>query len=57
MNLLNRFKLPALAGILLVVGFISSCEQDLTTIGEGVIGGEPFKTRKISYDVFAFNKK
>lgn len=57
MNLLNRFKLPAMAGILLVVGFISSCEQDLTTIGEGVIGGEPFTTDKETYDVFAFNKK
>jgi len=57
MNLLNQFKLPAIAGILLVVGFISSCEQDLTTIGEGVIGGEPFVTNKQTYNVFAFNKK
>lgn len=57
MNLLNQFKLPAIAGILLVVGFMSSCEQDLTTIGEGVIGGEPFATNKQTFDVFAFNKK
>ncbi len=57
MNLLNRFKLPAIAGILLVVGFMSSCEQELTSIGEGVIGGEPFTTNKRVYNVFAFNKK
>ncbi|MFK7813190.1 MAG: DUF4270 family protein [Maribacter sp.] len=57
MNLLNRIKLPAIAGILLVVGFLSSCEQDLTTLGDGVIGGEPFVTDKVVYDVIAFNKK
>ena len=57
MNLLNRFKFSALAGILLVVGFMSSCEQELTTIGEDVIGGEPFVTNKRVYDVFASNKK
>lgn len=57
MNLLNRLKFPAMAGILLVVCLISSCEQELTTIGEGVIGGEPFTTNKQTYNVFAFNKK
>ena len=56
MNFLNRIKFPALAGILLVVALVS-CEQDLTTIGSGVIGGEPFITGKETYDVFAFNKK
>lgn len=56
MNFLNRIKFPALAGILLVVALVS-CEQDLTTIGSGVIGSEPFTTGKVSYDVFAFNKK
>lgn len=57
MNLLNQFKLPAIAGILFVVSFISSCEQDLTTVGEGVIGGEPFVTGKAVYGVQAFNRK
>jgi len=57
MNLLNRLKLPAVMGMLLAVGFISSCEQDLTTIGDGVIGGEPFITNKETFSVFAFNKK
>ncbi len=56
MNFLKRFKLPALAGILFVVALVS-CEQDLTTIGAGVIGGEPFTTDKAVFDVFAFNKK
>ena len=56
MNFLNRIKFPALVGILLVVALFS-CEQDLTTIGSGVVGGEPFITGKQEYDVFAFNKK
>jgi len=57
MNLLKRLRLPAIVGVVLVVGFISSCEQELTTIGDGVIGGEPFTTDKQTYDVFTFNKK
>lgn len=56
MNFLNRFKFSALAGILLVVIFVS-CEDEFTTIGEGVIGGEPFITNKMGFDVIAFNKK
>lgn len=35
---------------------IASCEDELDTIGEGVIGGEPFTTDKVEYDVFAYNK-
>lgn len=49
-------KLPAFAGILFVVAIVS-CEQDLTTIGAGVIGGEPFVSGKVVYDVYAYNKK
>ncbi|MFS4445750.1 DUF4270 family protein [Maribacter sp. 2307UL18-2] len=56
MNFLNRIKFPALAGILLVLAFIS-CEQELTTIGSEVVGSEPFVIGKQEYDVFAFNKK
>lgn len=56
MSFLNKFKFPALAGILLVVALVS-CEQDLTTIGAEVIGGEPFKTDMVVYNVSAFNKK
>ncbi len=56
MGFLNKFKFPALAGILLVVALVS-CEQELTTIGAEVIGGEPFKTDKVVYNVSAVNKK
>ncbi|NAS12598.1 DUF4270 domain-containing protein [Poritiphilus flavus] len=47
--------------LLLLAGFLAilvvSCEEDLTTVGDNVIGGEPFTTGRVSYDVFAFNKK
>jgi hypothetical protein len=56
MNLLKGLKLPAVAGILLVV-VLGSCEEDLTTIGSGVVGGEPFSASRAVYDVFAYNKK
>ncbi len=56
MTFLKRFKFAALAAILLVA-FLFSCSKDLTTIGSGVIGGEPFSTGKATYDVFAYNKK
>ncbi|WP_276168964.1 DUF4270 domain-containing protein [Zobellia alginiliquefaciens] len=56
MIFLNRLKLPALAVIVLVTIF-ASCEEDLTTVGSGVVGGEPFKNNKAVYDVFAYNKK
>ena len=47
-------RFSALVGTLLLV--LSSCEEELGTIGEGVIAGEPFTTGKVEYDVFAFNK-
>jgi hypothetical protein len=56
MDFLKRKNFPVVAGFMIVV-LIFSCEQDLTTIGSGVIGGEPFATGKVEYDVFAFNKK
>ncbi|MBT2160038.1 DUF4270 family protein [Zobellia barbeyronii] len=56
MIFLNRLKLPALAAIALVTIF-ASCEEDLTTVGSGVVGGEPFKNNKAVFDVFAYNKK
>lgn len=45
---------PALAVLL---GIALSCEEELGTLGEGVIGGEPFTTGSVTYDVFSFNKK
>ncbi len=56
MSFFKRFKFPALAGFLLVA-LLLSCEEDFTTIGAEVIGGEPFTTDKAIYDVFAYNKK
>lgn len=47
-------KVSALVGTLLLL--IASCEDELDTIGEGVVAGEPFSTGKVEYDVFAYNK-
>lgn len=47
-------KVSALVGTLFLL--IASCDDELDTIGEGVIAGEPFSTGKVEYDVFAFNK-
>ena len=57
MNFLNRFKFSALAGILLVVAFVS-CEEEFTTIGQGVVGEDTFVTGKTDiFSVTAVNKK
>ncbi|MDX1328528.1 MAG: DUF4270 domain-containing protein, partial [Arenibacter sp.] len=32
-------------------------EEDITTLGSGVVGNEPFTANKAVYDVFAYNKK
>ncbi len=56
---MKLLKSPLLTGVLiclLLLGGIS-CEQDLTTIGDTVVGGEPFTTGRASYEVFAYNKK
>ncbi len=41
------------------LGFLglTGCDEDITTVGESVIGGEPFTTGKATYDVFAYNRK
>lgn len=43
-------------GLVLAMGFFSACENELTTIGAGVTGGQAFGTGKQVYDVFAYNK-
>lgn len=35
----------------------TSCEEEITTIGEGVAPSEPFSTGVVEYDVFAYNKR
>nr|WP_298996664.1 DUF4270 family protein [uncultured Allomuricauda sp.] len=46
---------PLVFTMVLVVTLIS-CEEELRTIGDGVVAGEPFTTGREVYDVFAFNK-
>ena len=36
---------------------MSSCREDEITIGDGVIGGEPFNTDKAVYNVNLVNKR
>ncbi len=55
MRFLSRGIAPAILGTLLLL-VISSCEEDVTTIGNGVIDENPFRSDKAVYDVFAFNK-
>ncbi|UJH66106.1 DUF4270 domain-containing protein [Allomuricauda sp. SCSIO 65647] len=54
MNLKRKATISTLVGIFLMM---MSCEEDLTTLGEGVVGGEPFSTGKVVFDVFAYNKR
>lgn len=53
---MKRFLISAFAGICLVISAVS-CEEETLTIGEGVIGGEPFGTGTAYYDVFAYNRQ
>ncbi len=54
---LNKGWISALAGTFFLWVFLVSCEDDLnTTIGEGVIPGEPFISGRAEYDVFAYNR-
>ncbi|WP_394748372.1 DUF4270 family protein [Spongiimicrobium salis] len=56
MKFFRKSTLPAIAVFLLVTAFFS-CEEELTTIGDGVIGEEPFNTDRESFNVFAYNKR
>ncbi len=56
MNFLKKSVIPTSLGMFLVLGILISCEQDLTTVGSGVVGNEPFTTGQEVYDVFAYNK-
>lgn len=56
MSFLNRLKFPVCAGILFVTALMS-CEQELTTIGDGLVGNVPFNSDVAVFDVFAFNKR
>lgn len=56
MNFLKRSVIPTFLGMFLVLGILVSCEQDITTVGAGVVGNEPFTTGQEVYDVFVYNK-
>lgn len=56
MNLRKGLALSTIVGVLLVATLVS-CEEDITTLGSGVVGSEPFTANKAVYDVFAYNKK
>lgn len=52
----NKNIVSALAGIILLLVCFVSCEEELDTIGDGLIGEEPFNTTSAEFDVFVFNK-
>ena len=56
MKILLKLVFSAIAVLVLMLSAVS-CDEDLTTIGDGLIGDDPFKTSKAVYDVFVFNKK
>ncbi len=56
MNFYKKLAFSAIAGILLMTTFVA-CEDELNTIGSGVISGEPFSANKVAYNVYAYNKK
>ena len=54
MKFYRIIKASALVGALFLLN--TSCEEELDTIGEGVVGGEPFSTGMEVFDVFAYNR-
>jgi hypothetical protein len=56
MTFLKKISFSVLSG-LVIAGLFSSCEDEVATIGSGIIAGEPFETGKAVFDVFAYNKK
>lgn len=55
MSIFQKRGLPLLLGVVFISTLFFSCEQDLTTVGAGLTGENPFSTGKEVYDVFAFN--
>lgn len=56
MNFYKKLIFSAVAGISLMTTFVA-CEDELETIGNGVISGQPFSTNKAVFNVYAYNKK
>jgi hypothetical protein len=55
MNFFAKNLLSAIA-VASVLFTLASCEEELNTLGEGVIADEPFENGSAEFDVFAFNK-
>jgi len=52
---MKRFLISLATGISLVI-LAGSCEEELVTIGDSLVGDEPFANGVAVYDVYAFNK-
>lgn len=52
---MKRLMYSLIAGVFMLA-LAGSCEEDLLTLGDGVIGGEPFGTGMATYEVFAYNR-
>lgn len=55
MKIFYRWVYASMVVFILMLTAVS-CDEDITTIGEGIIAEDPFTTSKAVYDVFAFNK-
>lgn len=53
---MRNAKFLVLPGIFILV-MLASCDKDPTTIGAGIVGGEPFSTGKSEYAARAFDRK
>lgn len=49
-------QISKLIGIFFVLVSLLSCEENLDTLGVGVIDSEPFTTNKAAFDVFAYSR-
>ncbi|WP_047247124.1 DUF4270 family protein [Maribacter thermophilus] len=56
MSICKKGAFPTVLGLVFMFVFFSSCEEDLTTVGSGVVKGNTFSTGKKVYDVYAYNK-
>jgi len=56
MKFFNRFFFPVLSGVFVIAIFVS-CEEEVTTLGSGVVGNPLFDTEKETFEVLASNKK
>lgn len=52
---MKQFMYSLFTGVILLL-LAGACEEEPLSLGEGVIGGEPFGTGKATYDVFTYNR-